>query len=106
MSQLFASDGQSIGASASATEYSNEYSGVISFRIDWFDLFAVQRIFKSVLQHHNLKVSILGPLCGPTRTSARGCWTNHSFAYTELCQQSDVSAFFIHCLDLLEPAFQ
>ena len=39
--------------------HSNEYSGLISFRIDWFDLLAVQRTLKSLLQHHNLKVSIL-----------------------------------------------
>ena len=38
---------------------SNEYSGLISFRIVCFDLFAVQGIFKSLLQHHNLKASIL-----------------------------------------------
>ena len=38
---------------------SNEYSGLISFRIDWFDLFAVQGTFKSLLQHHSLKTSIL-----------------------------------------------
>ena len=37
---------------------SNEYSGSISFRIDWFDLIAVQRTLKSLLQHHNLKASI------------------------------------------------
>ena len=37
---------------------SNEYSGFISFRIDWFDLLAVQRTLKSLLQHHNLKASI------------------------------------------------
>ena len=35
---------------------SNEYSGLISFRIDWFDLLAVQGSLKSFLQHHNLKV--------------------------------------------------
>ena len=39
---------------------SNEYLGLFSFRIDWFDLFAVQVIFKSLLQHHSLKASILG----------------------------------------------
>ena len=33
---------------------SNEYSGLISFRIDWFDLLAVQRTLKSLLQHHSL----------------------------------------------------
>ena len=38
---------------------SNGYSGLISFKIDWFDLFAVQRSLKSLLQHHSLKASIL-----------------------------------------------
>ena len=38
---------------------SNEYSGLISFRIDWFDLLAVPRTLKSLLQYHILKVSIL-----------------------------------------------
>ena len=38
---------------------SNEYSGLISFRIDWFDLLAVQGTLKSLLQHHNLKASVL-----------------------------------------------
>ena len=37
---------------------SNEYSGLISFRIDWFNLLPVQRTLKSLLQHHNLKASI------------------------------------------------
>ena len=38
---------------------SNEYSGLISFRIDWFDLFAVQGTFKSLLQHHSSRASVL-----------------------------------------------
>ena len=38
---------------------SNEYSGLISFGIDWFDLLRVQRTLKSLLQHHNSKASIL-----------------------------------------------
>ena len=38
---------------------SNEYSGLISFRIDWFDLLAIQGILKSLLQHHSSKASIL-----------------------------------------------
>ena len=38
---------------------SNEYSGLISFRIDWFDLLAVQGTVKSLLQHHSPKASIL-----------------------------------------------
>ena len=48
MSQLFASGGQNIGA-----------SGLISFRIDWFDLLAVQGTLKNLLRHHNSKASIL-----------------------------------------------
>ena len=38
---------------------SNEYSGLISFRIDWLDVLAVQGTLKSLLQHHNLKASVL-----------------------------------------------
>ena len=38
---------------------SNEYSGLISFRVDWLDLLAVQRTLKSLLQHHSSKASIL-----------------------------------------------
>ena len=56
MSQFFASGGQITGASASG---SNEYSGLISFRIDWFDLIVVQGSLKSLLQSHNLKASVL-----------------------------------------------
>ena len=37
----------------------NDYSGLISFRIDWFDLLAVQRTLKSLLQHHSSKASVL-----------------------------------------------
>ena len=59
MSWFFTSGGQSIGASALASSPSNEYSGLISFRIDWFDLLAVQGTLKSFLQHHSPKASIL-----------------------------------------------
>ena len=57
MSQFFTSDGQrNFSFSISP---SNEYSGLISLRIDWFDLLAVQGILKSLLQHHSSKASIL-----------------------------------------------
>ena len=59
MSQLFASGGQSIRVSASASVLHSKYSGLISFRVDWFDLLAVQGILKSLLQHHSSKASIL-----------------------------------------------
>ena len=44
---------------SSSISPSNEYSGLISFRIDWFDLLGVQEILKSLLQHHSSKASIL-----------------------------------------------
>ena len=62
MSQFFTSDGQNIGVSASAENFSSassEYSGLISFRMDWLDLLAIQGILKSLLQHHSSKASIL-----------------------------------------------
>ena len=72
--------GQSIGA---------------SFRIDWFDLLAVQETLKSLIQHYNLKASVftLSRFCGPTLTSIHDYWKNHSFDYMDLCQQSDLYSF-------------
>ena len=59
LSQLFASGGQSIGVSASNISPSNKHPGLISFRMDWLDLLAVQGTLKSLLQHHSSKASIL-----------------------------------------------
>ena len=59
MSQLFTSDDQNTGASASASVLSSEYSGLISLKIDWFALLAAQGTLRSLLQHHNSKPSIL-----------------------------------------------
>ena len=60
MSQLFTSGGQSIGVSVPMNILtSNEYSGLISFRMDWFDLLTVQRTLKSLLQQHNSKAASL-----------------------------------------------
>ena len=59
MSHLFASGDQSIGASASASVLPMNISGLISFRIYWFDLLAVQGTLKSLFNHHSLKASIL-----------------------------------------------
>ena len=58
MSRLFTSGSQSIRASVSVSP-STEYSGLISFRINWFDLLAVQGTLKSLLRHHSLRASIL-----------------------------------------------
>ena len=59
MSQFFTLGGQSIGDFSFSISPSNEYSGLISFRIDWLDLLAVQGNLKSLLQHHSSKASIL-----------------------------------------------
>ena len=67
----------------------NEYWGLISFRINWFDLLAVQRTLKSLLQHHSLKASIpwlsaffMVQLSHLYMTAGK---TIHSFNYTDLC---------------------
>ena len=65
---------------------SDEYSGLISFRIEWFDLLAVQETLKSLLQHHSFKSihsSALSFLYGPTLTSIHDYWKNDSFDYTD-----------------------
>ena len=74
---------------------SNEYSGLISFRMDWLDLLAIQGTLKSLLQHHNSKASILQhsaffivQLSHPYMTTK-----NHSLDKTDLCWQSNVSVF-------------
>ena len=59
VSQFFASGGQSIGSFSFSISSSNVYWGLISFRMDWLDLLAVQGTLKSLLQHHSSKTSIL-----------------------------------------------
>ena len=66
----------------------SEYSGLISFRIDWFDLLAVQGTVKSLLQHHSSKVSILWHsafFMVQLSQSIHDYWKNHSFDYMDLC---------------------
>ena len=59
VTQFFISGGQVIGSFSLSISHSNEYSGLISFRMDWFNLLAVQGILKSLLQHHSSKASML-----------------------------------------------
>ena len=59
VSQFFASGGQSIGSFSFSISPSSEYSGLVSFRMDWSVLLAVQGTLKSLLQHHSSKASIL-----------------------------------------------
>ena len=75
---------------------SNEYSGLISFRIDWLDLLAVQGTLESLLQHHSPKASILW--CSPffiVQLSHPYMTTGKTKTLTRLlCWQSNVSAFY------------
>ena len=61
---------------------SNEYSRLSFFRVDWFDLLAVQGTLKSLLQHHSSKASIFWCSAffrGPTLTTVHGYWKDHTF---------------------------
>ena len=78
---------------------SSEYSGLISFRMDWFDLLAVQGTLKSLLQHHNLKASILHrsaifmvQLSHPYMT------TGKTMAFTVHAFVSNVTSLLFHML--------
>ena len=73
---------------------SNEYSGLISFKIDWFELLAVQRTLKSLLQQQfeNINSLALSLLYGSTLTSIPDYWKNHSFDSMDFCQQSAISS--------------
>ena len=89
MSQFFTSGGQNIGVSASASVlpvniqdwFPLGLTGLISFRMDWLDLLAVQGTLKSLLQHHNSKASILwrSAFFMVLLTSIHDYWKNHSF---------------------------
>ena len=74
---------------------SSENSGLISLRIDWFDIFAVQGIPKSspAPQFKSINSLVLSLLYGPSLTSVPDYWINRGFDYTDLCQQSDVLLF-------------
>ena len=75
---------------------SNKYSGLISFRIDWLDLLAVQGTLQEsslAPQFESINSSVLSLLYGPPLTSAHDYWKNHSFDYMYFCWQSDISAF-------------
>ena len=76
--------------------FSNEYSGLISFRMDRFDHLAVLGTLREsspAPQFKSTNSSALSLLYGPTITSGHDYWKNHSFDDMDLCWQRDVSAF-------------
>ena len=94
VSQLFTSGGQSIGPSPSASVLPISIQGWFPLGVDWFVLLVVQETLRSVLQYCNWEHQFFDAhLYGPTLTSIQDYWKNHSFDYSDLCQQSDVAAF-------------
>ena len=93
VSQFFTSGGQSIGASASASVLSVNIQGRFPLGLTGLILLSkgLSRIFSNTtVQKHQFFGTQLD---GPTLTSIHDYWKNHSFNYTDLCQQSDISAF-------------
>ena len=80
VSLFFTSGGPKYWSFSFSISPSNEYSGLIFFRIDWFDLLAVQGALKSLLQHHSSKASILwcSVFLSPTLSSIHDYWKNNS----------------------------
>ena len=72
------------GSFSSSTSPSNEYSGLISFRMDWLDLLTVQESSPTP-QFKNINSFVLNFLYGPTLTSIHDYWKNHSFDQMDFC---------------------
>jgi len=104
MSQFFASGGQSVGASASVS-VPREYSEFISFRIDWFDLCAVQGTLKSLLQHHSTKASIQYSAFFKVQLSHPYMTTGKTIALTRQTFVSKVMSLFFNMLSRFVIAF-
>ena len=73
---------------------SNEYSRLISFTMDWFDLLAAQGALKSLLQHHSSKGSVLWHSAFFMVQLSHDYWKNHSFEYMDLYWPSNLSLLF------------
>ena len=88
--RLFTSGWPSFGASASASNPSNKYSRLISFRIDWFALLAVQVTLKCspTPQFKSINSLALSLLYSPTLSSVHDYWKSITLIYMDLCQQS------------------
>ena len=85
---------------------SNEYSGLISFRIDWSDLLEVQRTFKNLLQHHSLKSSVLchsAFLMAPLSMdfSRQECWSGLHFLLQGIFPTQESKLGLPHCRQIL-----
>ena len=93
VSQFFTSGGQSIGVSASASVLPMNIQDWFPLEVTDWNLLAVQGTLKSLYQHHSLKASVLQGSAFFMVQLSHDYWKNHSFYYTDLCWQSNVSAF-------------
>ena len=84
MSQLFPSGGQILEFQLN-TSPSNEYSGLVSFRMDWLDLLEVQGTLKTLLQHQfkSINSSVLSFLYSPTLTSIHYSWKTIALTFVD-----------------------
>ena len=92
---LLAAGGQSMGASALVSVLPTNIQGCFPLGLTgWISLQSkgLSRVFPA-LQFKSISSSAFSLLCGPTLTFVHDYWKNHSFYRTDLCQQSDVSAF-------------
>ena len=84
---------------------SNKYSGLTSLKIDWFDLLGVQGTFRSLLQHHSSKVSILWLSDSSAVTTAHDHWEDHSLTIRIFVGRV-MSLFFNTCVGLSQLSCQ
>ena len=85
---------------------SNEYSGLISFSMDWLDLLAVQGTLKSLLQHHSSKASILKPFATPyKKVFLRISWRTSDSTREQVWRRQSFSSEFSTCPLITQPPF-
>ena len=78
----------------------SEYSGLISSRMDWLDLLAVQGTLKSLFQHHSSKASVIWHSAFFIGQISHDYWKNHSFDSTDFCWQKSSLHFLLYYLGL------
>ena len=90
--RVFSNEDEKHWSFSFSVSHFNEHSGLISFKINWFDLLAVQETLESspAPQFESISSSVLSLLYSPTLTFICDYWKNHSL---DLCRQSDVPAF-------------
>ena len=105
MSQLFSWGGQSYWSFSFSINPSNEHPGLISFRMDWLDLLAVQGTLKSLLQHHSSKASILRSALFTVQLSHPYMTTGKTIALTRWTFVGKIMSLLVNMLSRLVTTF-